>query len=371
MHRARAGIHRDKVGREDAGGARQEGMLGSLTFELAAWKRTNRLARGLRAGRSTKRFYQRSREDECFGTWEGPLCPDFVSVTMSGHKGPSHIEFLRDVELFWMQRDREVSGQGPGCGSFAREVAARNRKFHIDRGVMAVLVFHFRFGQRRLRPGAPEDRLQAFVNEAFFDKDREGAQNLRFIGGVERQIGMLPIAEDAEPLELLALDIDELAGKGLGFLAHFERREAARFLHHLVFDRQPVAIPTGHIGRAKARHRLRFHHEILEDFVQGGPHVHVAVGKRRTVVKDEFFCALPLRANLPVQIHRRPSRERFRLAGRQICLHREPRAGQVESVLPVSHAFLSACPPIVLYEKKAGRPKAAGPQTSQGPRGAI
>ncbi len=98
---------------------------------------------------------------------------------------------------------------------------------------------------------------------------------------------MLPIAKDAEPLELLALDIDEFARKRFRFLAHFERRKAARFLHDLVFDRQSVAIPARHVGRAKAGHGFRFHDEILQDLVERGAHVDVAVGKGRTVVEDE------------------------------------------------------------------------------------
>ena len=65
----------------------------------------------------------------------------------------------------------------------------------------------------------------AFVNEALLDEDREGAQDLRFVARIEREIGMLPVAEDAEPLELLALDIDEFARERLGSLAHFQRRQ--------------------------------------------------------------------------------------------------------------------------------------------------
>ena len=61
-----------------------------------------------------------------------------------------------------MQRDREVRRQGPGSRRpdgnvcFAREIAARDWKFHVDGSVFAVLIFHFRFGQGRLRAGAPK-----------------------------------------------------------------------------------------------------------------------------------------------------------------------------------------------------------------------
>ena len=67
--------------------------------------------------------------------------------------------------------------------------------------------------------------------------------------------------------------------------------KAARFLHDLELDRQPVAIPARHVGRAKAGHRFRFHDEILEDLVQRRAHVDVAVRERRAVVQDEQFGA--------------------------------------------------------------------------------
>ena len=48
-----------------------------------------------------------------------------------------------------------------------------------------------------------------------------------------------------------------------------------------------MAIPTRDVRRAFAEHRLRFHHEILEDFVERRAHVDVAVGKRRAVMQNE------------------------------------------------------------------------------------
>ena len=105
-------------------------------------------------------------------------------------------------------------------------LARRDRKLHVDRGVVPVLVFDLGFGQRGLRAGAPEHRLLALINEALFDEDGEGADDLRLVGGIERQIRVLPIAQDAEPLELLALDVDELARERLRLLAHFAAAKA-------------------------------------------------------------------------------------------------------------------------------------------------
>ncbi len=154
-------------------------MLGREALHLAAGKRANRFAGRLETRGGAKRFDERSREHERFGNAGLP-------------------EFPRHVKLLRMHRDREICRQGPGGrrpddnARFAREVAARDRKLHVNRGVFAVLIFHFGFGQRGLRAGAPKDRLHAFVNEAFFDEDREGAENLRFVGGIERQIRDAP-----------------------------------------------------------------------------------------------------------------------------------------------------------------------------------
>ena len=48
-----------------------------------------------------------------------------------------------------------------------------------------------------------------------------------------------------------------------------------------------MAVPARHIRRAETGHGFRFHDEILEDLVQRGAHVDVAVGKGRTVVQDK------------------------------------------------------------------------------------
>src|SRR2546423_1078155 len=114
-----------------------------------------------------------------------------------------------------------------------------------------------------------------------------GAKDLGLGSGIQGQIRILPFAEDAEPLELLALNVDKLSRERFRSLPHFERRKAARFFHDLVFDRQPVAIPARQIRRAKTSHRLRFHHQVFENLVQRRAHVNIAVRERRAVVKNE------------------------------------------------------------------------------------
>ena len=76
---------------------------------------------------------------------------------------------------------------------------------------------------------------------------------------------------------------------------------------HFVFDRKAVTIPARDVRRALAEHRLRFHHEILENFVERSAHVHIAVGEWRAVMQNEQFPALSRFLNLLVKPRLLPS----------------------------------------------------------------
>ena len=95
----------------------------------------------------------------------------------------------------------------------------------------------------------------------------------------------------------------------------------AHFLRDLELDRQPVAIPARHVGRAEAAQGFVFDDDVLENLVQRGADVDVAVGERRAVVQDEFLRAgargldflrkasrLPISPDVPARASRgRPS----------------------------------------------------------------
>ena len=98
---------------------------------------------------------------------------------------------------------------------------------------------------------------------------------------------MFPIAKDAEPLELFALNIDELSRKRFTSFSDFQRRKLARFFNDFVFDRESMTIPPRHEWRAFTEHGLRFHDEILEDLVERSAHMDIAIGKRRSVMQNE------------------------------------------------------------------------------------
>ena len=130
---------------------------------------------------------------------------------------------------------------------------------------------------------------------------------------------MLPVAFDAEPLELLALHLDPMLGIGAAFLAERDHRRGIRqvrlrlvlgaivLLLDLPFDRQAVAVPARHVVGVVAEHLLAARHQVLEDLVERVPDMDVAVGVRRAVVQDEFRPAVRRLAQALVEAELRPS----------------------------------------------------------------
>ena len=208
---------------------------------------------------------------------------------------------------------------------------------HPDRGAAVVLVLDLGFGQRRLVRDAPVHRFHALVHISFFQEGDEGAGDGGLVFGAHGQVGLVPLAEDPQALEFVALDSNVLLGKTPAGLAEFVRRHLRlprpQFLVHAVFDGQAVAIPAGHIGRVIAGHVPRFDDEVLDDLVLGRAQVDGAVGVRRPVVQDEARGAAPPLANPLVELLPLPPFQHLRLALRQVGLHREIGARQVEGIL--------------------------------------
>ena len=112
---------------------------------------------------------------------------------------------------------------------------------------------------------------------------------------VHRQIGVVPVARDAKALEFGALHINPAFGKAAAFLAEiddvhivFVQALGAVLLFDLPFNRQAVAIPTGHIARIFAHHLLAAHHHVFQNFVQRMADVQMAVRIGRAIVQREI-----------------------------------------------------------------------------------
>jgi hypothetical protein len=162
----------------------------------------------------------------------------------------------------------------------------------VDGRIALVLVFHFRFGQRRAAVEAPVDRLQAAVDIAFFQQLAEGAQFVGLVGVVHGQVRVLPFAQHAQADEVLALAVDLLQRVGARLGQHFGGRQVLAVLFFdLDLDRHAVAIPARHVRRVVAGQGAGLDHHVLQDLVDGVADVDVAVGVRRAVVQDEFRTA--------------------------------------------------------------------------------
>ena len=208
-----------------------------------------------------------------------------------------------------------------------------------------ILVLDFGFRERRAAVDAPVHRLLAFVDEILRDEAAERARDRRLVLEVHRQVRRVPGAEDAEALELLAHRADEALRVRAARAAEIGDRHLTLLRTELAIDlqldRQPVAVVADDVRRVEAGHRSRLDDELLQDLVHRRAHVDVAVGVRRAVVQHELRRAVAALPNPSVKVHFPPAREHLRLARRQVRLHREVGARQVDGVLPLGHGYPS------------------------------
>ena len=133
--------------------------------------------------------------------------------------------FNRGVLELGVIGDGHVGGHGPGRGGPDEAVnfAARQRgvefrgvgsegKTHPDGGAGVVRIFDFGFGQGGAILDAPVDRLEAFINVAAVEEIDERASDYGLVMRAHGEIRIVPLAQDAETLEIGALDIDVLFG---------------------------------------------------------------------------------------------------------------------------------------------------------------
>ena len=213
---------------------------------------------------------------------------------------------------------------------FRSQRAFINLERHINLRRDDILIFHLGLGQRGLLDRRPHHRLGAAIELAGFGEFQQFGDNRRFGVIVHRQIGLVPLAHHAEPLEFLALDVDPFARIVPAFGAKFARRNlvlvqlflAILFLD-LPLDRQAVAIPAGHIRRILAEQALRADDQILQRLVETVPDMDIAIGIRRAVVKNEFLATGAGFAQLFIETNLLPALQYRRFLVRKASLHRE------------------------------------------------
>ena len=207
-----------------------------------------------------------------------------------------------------VEGDGGVAGDGPGGGGPDDEeqlaevavlaqlpLVVLHRELDEDGGAGVVLVVDLRLRQGGLVVGAPVDGLHALIDEALF---RHLAEDLDLLGlklGQQGDIGVLPLPQHPQALELLGHPAHVLGGELLALVpegghGHFLPLDAL-VLQDGGLDGQAVGVPAGDVGGAVARHVLVFDDDILQDLVHGGADVDIAVGIGRAVVEDELGLA--------------------------------------------------------------------------------
>ena len=199
-----------------------------------------------------------------------------------------------------------------------------------------ILVFDLSLGECGLILRAPVYRLLALIDIAALCHLAEDFNLLGFKIMGQRQIGTVPIAQNAQTAELFALRIDMAAGKLLALVTKFDDRSLlaiqAECLDRLTLNRQTVRIPAGNVRRLEAGHILVTDNEVLQNLVERMTHVKIAVRIRRAIVQDKQGFALILLHHLLIKLISSliPGCKKIGLALGQTRSHRKVGLGKID-----------------------------------------
>ena len=290
------------------------------------------------------------------------LAHDLVVLDMAGihhtldQLGGHDMVLLADLDKGILkgtvQADSLVGGQGPGGGGPDHKVGLIHRDAVLcqhtvgilrnveadEDGIAVVLaVLDFCLSQSGAAVGAPVHGLQALVDVALLghlaeDFDLAGLE-LRLQG----QVGVLKVTDNAQTLELVAHNVDMLGGELFTDLAQLQLGDVLLFLaqrgQSLQLNGQAVGIKAGHIGSLEALHVLVADDDILDDLVQGGAHVDVAVCIRRAVVQDKLGLAVVVLDQVVVQVVLLPILQHGGLLLGQTGTHLKQSLGQIQGTV--------------------------------------
>ena len=249
-----------------------------------------------------------------------------------------------------MHCDAQVRRQGPRRGGpdqheyFASCEGRINlcriacqRKLYINRRARVLVVLDFRFSERRLIVNAPVDGPRALVNETALNKAREQPGGLGFVMVGHRDVGIVPLAQDSEPLKIFRLSLQSIGREFTACASNAQRRHFGLLLTEFSFnvqlDRQSVTVISRNVWRVITHHRARLDDKVFQNFIERSSQVNVGVCVRRAIVQDELPGAGARFANLFVELHLRPLFQTRGLVLRQVCLLREPSLRQINCLL--------------------------------------
>src|SRR5215208_3633210 len=240
-----------------------------------------------------------------------------------GRRGPDHYEDF-----------------SPGECRIDQSRIALQRKLHIDRWTRVLVIFNFRFGERRLVLETPVNRPCSFVNPTTLDKPRKHARGFGLVVVRHPQVWIVPLAEDSESFEVARLALQRIlcvlttsATKTLDtevvlLLAFLLERAFDVYL-----DGQAMTVVTRNVRRVVAHHRARFDDEVFEDLVHRRAEMNVGVRVWRPIMHDELRATLTCAADQAVKIKLGPLLKPGGFTLREIGLLRKGGLRQIDCLL--------------------------------------
>ena len=193
-----------------------------------------------------------------------------------GHDHRATVHVISRVVELRMKRQRQVRRNRPRRRrpDQCRHLAARERgnalrqftsahrierKLHVDRRRRMVCVLDLGFRERGAAVNAPVDRLLAFVDQRTLDEFSECARDVRLVPRIHRDVVMVPVAEDHQPLEFGSHHVDVPPRVLATCAADIGDRHVALLRPELAIDfqldRQTVAVVSRLVRNVAARHR--------------------------------------------------------------------------------------------------------------------
>ena len=221
----------------------------------------------------------------------------------------------------------------------------------LDKNGLArnILILDLGLSQSSLIMRAPVNRLLTLVDVALLCHFAKDLDLSRFVIVSQGQIRTIPVTDNAQTLELLALRVNVIVSKLFALGAELSNGNLAAVhavcLDCLTLDRQTVRIPARNIRRLITHHITRTQNKVLEDLIECVTHMQVSVCIRRAVMQNEKRLAFVLLHQLVIQICMLPVFQETRLALGKTRTHREICFWQIDCIVIIllhwQYSFLS------------------------------